>query len=72
VHSYIIDSFIKVIHGGIMKYLDKGIIYIPINKNTTKEEMDKLRMGHQNKTVVFLRSGDGNMQKILLNFLVPR
>lgn len=55
-----------------MKYLDKGIIYIPINKNTTKEEMDKLRMGHQNKTVVFLRSGDGNMQKILLNFLVPR
>lgn len=55
-----------------MKYLDKGIVYIPINNNTTKEEMDKLRLEHNNKTVVFLRSGDGNMQKILLNFLVPR
>ena len=55
-----------------MKYLNKGIVYIPINNNTTKEEMDKLRLEHNNKTVVFLRSGDGNMQKILLNFLVPR
>ena len=55
-----------------MKYLDKGIIYIPINKNTTKEDMDRLRIEHQDKTIVFLRSGDGNMQKILLNLLVPR
>lgn len=55
-----------------MKYLDKGIIYIPINKDTTKEEMDEIKGQHTDKTVVFLRSGDGNIQKILLNFIVPR
>lgn len=55
-----------------MKYLDKGIIYIPIEKNTTKDEMDKLRIEHNDKTVVFLRSGTENIQNILLNFIVPR
>ena len=55
-----------------MRYLDKGIIYIPINKDTTKEEMNNIKDQHKDKTVVFLRSGDINMQKILLNFIVPR
>lgn len=55
-----------------MKYLDKETIYIPIHKDTTKEEMDKLKSQHGNKTVVFLRSGNIDMQKILLNFIVPR
>jgi hypothetical protein len=55
-----------------MKYLDKGIIYIPITKDTTREEMDTLRMQHQDKTVVFLRSGIEDIKKNLLNFIVPR
>ena len=55
-----------------MKYIDKGIVYVPINKNTTKEEIELLKTQHPNKTTVFLRSGDENMQKILLNFIVPR
>lgn len=55
-----------------MKYADKGIVYIPIDKDTTKEEMDKLRSEHADKTVVFLRSGDQDMKKVLYNFIVPR
>lgn len=55
-----------------MKYLDRGIIYIPINKDTTKEEMNEIKKQHIDKTVVFLRSGSENMQKNLLNFIVPR
>ena len=55
-----------------MKYLDKGTIYIPIKKDTTQEEIELLKQQHPNKTVVFLRSGTGDMQKILLNFIVPR
>lgn len=55
-----------------MKYVDKGIIYIPIDKDTTKEAMDKLRSEHTDKTVVFLRSGDQDMKKVLYNFIVPR
>jgi hypothetical protein len=55
-----------------MKYLDKGIVYIPIQKDTTQKEIEVLKSQHPNKTTVFLRSGDGDMQKILLNFIVPR
>ena len=55
-----------------MKYVDKGVVYIPIDKNTTKEEMDKLKVQYPNTTVVFLRSGNENMKKVLLNFIVPR
>lgn len=55
-----------------MKLLDKGVIYVPISKNTTKEEMNEIRSNNHTKTVIFLRSGDTDMQKILLNFLVPR
>jgi hypothetical protein len=55
-----------------MKYVDRGIVYIPISKDTTKEEMDKFRSEHQDKTVVFLRSGDQDMKKVLYNFIVPR
>lgn len=54
-----------------MKYIDKGIIYIPINKDTTKEEMDKLKVPYSLKgqTVVFLRSGDQNMKTVITNLL---
>ena len=55
-----------------MKYIDKGIVYIPISKDTTKEEMNELKAQHPNKTVVFLRSGEEDMKKVLLNFIVPR
>lgn len=50
-----------------MKYIDRGIVYIPIDKNTTKEEMGKLKASYieQGKTVVFLRSGDKDMKTIL-------
>ena len=55
-----------------MKYVDRGIMYIPINQDTTKEEMDKLKSKYQDKTIVFLRSGSEDMKKVLLNFIVPR
>lgn len=55
-----------------MKYVDRGIVYIPIDKDTTKEEMEKLKQQHADKTIVFLRSGDQDMKKVLYNFIVPR
>ena len=55
-----------------MKYLDKGIVYIQIDKDTTKEEMNTLKSQHQDKTIVFLRSGIEDIKKNLLNFIVPR
>lgn len=50
-----------------MKYVDRGIVYIPIDKDTTREEMDKLQAPYveQGKTVVFLRSGDKDMKTVL-------
>ena len=56
----------------IMKYVDKGIVYIPINKDTTKEEMNELRAQHPNKTVVFLRSGEEDMKTILSKLIRAR
>ena len=55
-----------------MKYVDKGIVYIPISKDTTKEEMDSLKTQHPNKTVVFLRSGDEDMKTILSKLIRAR
>lgn len=52
-----------------MKYLDKGIIYIPIDKNTTQEEIKKLKETHNDKTVVFLRSGSCNIKTTISNLL---
>ena len=50
-----------------MKYVDRGIVYILINKDTTKEEMNKLKAPYieQGKVVVFLRSGDKNMKTVI-------
>jgi hypothetical protein len=50
-----------------MKYVDKGIVYVPIDKDTTKEEMDKLKASYieQGKTVVFLRSGSKDMKTVI-------
>ena len=57
-----------------MKYIDKGIIYIPIDKDTTKEEMNKLKQQYstENKTIVFLRSGGQNMKNILSELIKAR
>lgn len=57
-----------------MKYIDKGIIYIPIDKDTTKEEMDKLKQQYaaEDKTIVFLRSGNQNMKNILSELIKTR
>lgn len=50
-----------------MKYVDRGIVYIPIDKDTTKEEMNKLKDPYikQGKVVVFLRSGDKDMKTVI-------
>lgn len=50
-----------------MKYVDRGIVYIPIDKDTTKEEMNKLKAPYieQGKTIVFLRSGDKDMKTVI-------
>jgi hypothetical protein len=50
-----------------MKYVDRGIVYILIDKDTTKEEMAKLKTSYieQGKTVVFLRSGDKDMKTVI-------
>lgn len=55
-----------------MKYVDKGIVYIPIKHDTTQEEINQLKEQHKNKTIVFLRSGKDDMQKNLFNFIVLR
>lgn len=55
-----------------MKYIDKGIIYIPISKNATKEEMDKLKAQHPNKTVVFLRSGEEDIKTVISKLIRAR
>jgi hypothetical protein len=51
----------------LMKHIDRGIVYIPIDKGTTKDEMDKLKASYieQGKTVVFLRSGDKDMKTVI-------
>lgn len=50
-----------------MKYIDKGIVYIPIDKDTTKEEMDKMKALYieQSKVVVFLRGGDKEIKTVM-------
>lgn len=60
------------LRGDIMNYVDRGIIYIPIGKETTKEEMDKLKNQYPDRTVVFLRSGDKNMKSILSELIKAR
>ena len=57
-----------------MKYVDRGIVYIPIDRDTTKEEMDKLKAPYieQGKTVVFLRSGDKDMKVVIRELIRAR
>lgn len=57
-----------------MKYVDRGIVYIPIDKDTTKEEMDKLKAPYieQGKTVVFLRGGDKDMKAVIVELIRTR
>lgn len=57
-----------------MKYIDKGVVYITINKDTTQEEMDILKTQYavENKTVVFLRSGVQDMKNVLSELIKTR
>jgi hypothetical protein len=57
-----------------MKYVDKGIVYIPIDKDATKEEMDNLKAPYieEGKTVIFLRSGDKDMRTVLRELIRAR
>ena len=50
-----------------MKYVDRGIVYIPIDKDTAKEEMKKLKAPYteQGKVVVFLRGGDKDIKTVI-------
>jgi hypothetical protein len=50
-----------------MRYVDRGIVYIPIDKDATKEEMDKIKVPYieQGRTVVFIRSGDKDMKTVI-------
>ena len=54
-----------------MKYIDSGIIYIPIDQDTTKEEMQELQKSSvaNGQTVVFFRTGRQNMQRTISDLL---
>ncbi len=54
-----------------MKYIDPGIIYIPIDRDTTKEEMQELRKSFivNGQTVVFFRTGRQNIKKTISDLL---
>ena len=52
-----------------MKYLDRGVIYISITTDTTKEEIDTMKEQYKDKTIVCLRSGKTDMNIVLKNLL---
>ena len=52
-----------------MKYLDKGVVYIPANKHITKDEMNNIKNQYKNQTVVFIRNGQTDIKTVLSNLL---
>lgn len=54
-----------------MNYINRGIVYIPIDKNTTKEEMDSIKATYlvKKQTVVFLRDGNQNIKRVISDLL---
>ena len=57
-----------------MKYIDRGVVYIPIDQDTTKEEMDRLKAPYieQDRVVVFFRSGDKDMKTVIRELIRTR
>ena len=57
--------------GDIVNYINRGIVYIPIDKNTTKEEMDSIKATYlvKKQTVVFLRDGNQNIKRVISDLL---
>ncbi len=47
-----------------LKHVDRGIVYIPVNNNTTEQEINNAAKEHD-CTVVFFRSGKYSMKNIL-------
>lgn len=57
--------------GNIVNYINRGIVYIPIDKKTTKEEMNNIKTKYliKGQTVVFLREGNQNIKKVISDLL---
>lgn len=47
-----------------LKHVDRGIVYIPVNDNTTEQEINNAAKEYD-CTVVFFRSGKYSMKNIL-------
>ena len=56
------------------KYINKGVIYVPVDANATKEEMDKLIDDYKstNKTVILLKSGKQDIKSTLTELIKTR
>lgn len=54
-----------------MKYIDKGVIYVPIDP---QEDVTKIiaRYKSTGKTIVILKSGKQNMKDVLTNIIKTR
>ena len=50
-----------------LKHIDKGVIYIPVYDDTSKQEISQIVNENEKsgKTVVLFRSGKNNMNNIL-------
>lgn len=48
-----------------LKHIDKGLIYIPVYDDTSKQEISQIVNEKSGKTVVLFRSGKNNMNNIL-------
>ena len=57
-----------------LQHIDRGVIYLPINKDMSNEEMDEIIKEHQRhkKTIVLFRSGKYDMKNILKELLKTR
>ena len=56
------------------KYIDSGIIYVPVGVDATKEEVDKLIANYKStsKTIVLLRSGKQDIKPTLTELIKTR
>lgn len=56
------------------KYIDNGIIYVPVSADATKEEVDKLIANYKstNKTIVLLRGGKQDIKPTLTELIKTR
>ena len=56
---------------GKLSYLDKGVLYIPINGSESVQDITE-RYKDTNKTIVVFRSGKTDMKHILKELLKTR